>query len=143
MLLMKICLKTFLLFPYTKKITNSCCSLFRFMDMTWSILDHKEKKWMLVHSAALDSSLTCTVCSSSFLTTNSNYWEWETDTWHSLLEIRRVKTWKTESLNVVTDLTTGIRGEKSNKPLFKVFICTIMSTQSKIHKNWHITGGSM
>lgn len=25
-----------------KKIINSCCSLFKFMDMTWSILDHKE-----------------------------------------------------------------------------------------------------
>lgn len=36
-------------------------------------------------------------------------------------EIRHLKTWKTESLNVVTDLTRGIRGETTQKPLFKVF----------------------
>lgn len=41
-LLMKVCLKTFLLFSHIKPIINSCCSLFRFMGLAWSILDHKE-----------------------------------------------------------------------------------------------------
>jgi len=47
--------------PFYKKIINSCHSLFKFMDMTWSTLDHKKSSMNAgpLHSAGFLTDMYC------------------------------------------------------------------------------------
>lgn len=82
------------------------------MDMTWSTLDHKENSMNagpLFNAGFLTDMYIVLV-----ILCNYEFQQLEMGNRHlAFFAGNHLKTWKTESLNVITDLTTSVRGEKT------------------------------